>query len=79
MKEGDIVQVWDDKKAECLGWGRIVAFGVGAKKGVPLIILEARDEQFVWGDEYFWLTKEKAIEISKRIFRDIIEREKDER
>ena len=63
MKEGDLVQVWDDEEHTCLGWGKIIkiAYSRESKEGVPLIQLEAG--KTIWGDRCYWITEKKAIEI----------------
>jgi len=77
MKKGDKVQVWDEEKHTCLGWGTVVEIAVSAKdiilgktpEGIPLIQLESGEK--IWGDRCSWITEKRAIEVGIRLFRDI--------
>jgi len=68
MKKGDIIQVWDDRNFVCLGWGEVIGIGVGCKKGIPLIETE---NKLIWGNDYFCIPEKKALEITKRIEKDL--------
>lgn len=68
MKIGDILQVWDDKEIVCLGWGEVIGMGVSSKKGIPLIDIGS---QLIWGNDYFCIPEKKALEITKRIEKDL--------
>lgn len=68
MKEGDLVQVWDDKEHICLGWGKIIkiAYSQETKEGTPLIELETG--KTIWGDQCYWITEKKAVEIGLNVW-----------
>ena len=76
MKEGDLVQVWDDEKHICVGWGVVIAtaYREANKEKVPLIQLEKGNRK-IWGDEgIYWIEEKRAIEIGVRLFKDIHKR-----
>jgi len=68
MKRGDLVQVWDDKNFVCLGWGEVIGIGVSSKKGIPLI---DTGNKLIWRNDYFCIPEKKALQITKRIEKDL--------
>jgi len=71
LKLGEKVQVWDDKRACCLGWGKVVAIGTSdSGERVPLIKVRGID-RVLKATEYNVIPAEKAIRIAKRITRDL--------
>jgi len=78
MKEGDLVQVWDEEKHNCLGWGKIIKLAFqakdifkGAKAPDPIPLIQLESGKTIWGDRCHWITEKKAIDIGVRLFRDI--------
>lgn len=71
MKEGDLVQVWDDEEHICLGWGTIIkiAYSEETKEGVPLIELESG--KTIWGDRCSWIEEKCAIQAGIRIWKAV--------
>ncbi|MBA7497188.1 hypothetical protein ES702_07799 [subsurface metagenome] len=68
LKKQDIVQVWDDRNFVCLGWGEVIGIGVGSKKGIPLIDIGSK---LIWGSDYFCIPEKKALQITRRIEKDL--------
>jgi len=68
MKIGDRLQVWDDKEIVCLGWGEVIGIGVGCKKEIPLI---DTGNKLIWENDYFCIPEKKALEIARRIEKDL--------
>lgn len=68
MKKGDIVQIWDDKKIICLGWGEVIGIGVDCNKEIPLINV---GNKLIWKNDYFCIPEEKVFRIVKRIEKDL--------
>ncbi|MBA7493257.1 hypothetical protein ES702_03814 [subsurface metagenome] len=68
MKKGDILQVWDDKNYICLGWGEVIGIGVSSKKGIPLIDTGSK---LIWGNDYFCIPEKRALQITRRIEKDL--------
>lgn len=73
MKKGDIVQVWDEERNICLGWGSVIQIGLSVRDHeIPLIQLESGKK--VWGNRVYWIEEKKAFEIGLRIFKDLKEK-----
>lgn len=74
MKTGDRVQVFDETRHVCLGWGTIVqiARNTHTDEDVPLIMLEGKSQRKIWGDRCAWIPEKKAAEIGVRLFQDMM-------
>ncbi len=78
MKKGDKVQVWNEERHICLGWGTVIELAVSAKdlssgktpESIPLIQLESG--KTIWGDRCNWIEEKKAAEIGVRFFKTVM-------
>jgi len=73
MKRGDRVQVWDEKKVKCLGWGTIIEMThpfYAPEETVVFVTLD-KSKKLVYGNKYQFIPEKKAIEISERIYKDL--------
>jgi len=73
MKRDDKVQVWDEKKVKCLGWGTVIEIvhPVSVLKKIMIFVMLDKSKKVVHGDRYQFIPEKKAIEISERIYGDL--------
>lgn len=79
LKWGDRVQVWDEKKVVCLGWGTVIelAYPINNRKKLTAFVMlddkkkASKTDGCVWGDKYQFIPEKKAFEITRRIEKDL--------
>ena len=72
----DKVQVWDEWKHICLGWGEVIEMAypvTDPKKLTVFVILKEKkyDCRVVWGNRYNIVSEKKALEDEERIRKEL--------
>jgi len=72
MRVGDKLQVWDEEKVVCLGWGKIILIAIHHFDGEQIPFIQLESGKKLWGTECHYISEKKAIGIGARLFRNIM-------
>jgi len=71
LKRGERVQVWDEEKKICLGWGIVIELANPITNPEKEVVFVMVGKECLWGDKYHLIPEAEAIKISERILKDI--------